>query len=340
MVPQKHNVSLSVNVCRTDAAFLDKTLRHITRALNYPFAERIVAYDPGSVEGRFRGRGEEDNAKLCKMLAGLLSDGIIDRVDEIPWAEDQVHAVIAKYFGDKHVKLKDFSGAPVYQYLFAIDRCSANYVLHVDSDMLFHCASSRPWIDLAIERMQQDSRLAIAVPRAGPPQAQNWLERVCGRPLFRSLNTGWHRSETVSTRYFLLDSNRFQKCLLPLVQKNPGEALEDTLTNTLNARGFEIWSLRDLDNWAVHPFEHDANFITHLDDLIWGVEEGLYPFVRDGRYWDIITAGKSVETWLNAIRRARRRRASEQTTNPARRRGGGSATERRILETNDKDLPH
>ena len=307
MFPQKYNVGLSVNVCRTDAPFLDKILRHVTRAFNYPFVERLIAYDPGSVEGRFRQHAEADDAKLQELLAGLLSDGVVDRVDEVPWSADQVRAVIAKYFGDKHVQPKDALGAPVYQYLFALDRCQTDYVLHVDSDMLFHCSSSQSWIDQAIERMQQDSKLAIAVPRAGPPQAQNWLERVCGRPLFRSLNTGWHRCENVSTRYFLMDSNRFRQFLLPLLPKNPGENLEHTLTHTLNARGFQIWSLRDLDNWAIHPYEHDANFITHLDDLIWGVEKGLYPFARGGRYWDMITSGKNVETWLNAIQRVRAR---------------------------------
>jgi hypothetical protein len=97
MFPQKYNVSLSMNVCRTDAPFFDKILRHVTRAFHYPFVERLISYDPGPVEGRFRQCGEADDAKLRDLFAGLLSDGIVDRIDEVPWSGDQVHAVIAPF---------------------------------------------------------------------------------------------------------------------------------------------------------------------------------------------------------------------------------------------------
>lgn len=45
--------SFTVNACNSDAQFLEPTLRHMLPALNYPFAERLVAYDPGRQKGKY-----------------------------------------------------------------------------------------------------------------------------------------------------------------------------------------------------------------------------------------------------------------------------------------------
>jgi hypothetical protein len=66
----------------------------------------------------------------------------------------KIKKVLNKYFGEVEIALNDFDGAPIYQYLYAIDLCNGDYILHVDSDMLFHSGNGYSWIENAIECMQ------------------------------------------------------------------------------------------------------------------------------------------------------------------------------------------
>ncbi|MFN3750056.1 MAG: glycosyltransferase family 2 protein [Thiobacillus sp.] len=296
------STSFTVNVCNADAPFLEATLRHMVPALNYPFSERLVAYDPGRQEGKYAQRIQGDRNTIEAILQRLLDDKVIDRVDVIPWTEDEQQRILRTYFGSDGIDLKDFSGAPIYQYLYALDRCQGDYVFHADSDMLFHRAGTDSWIAEGIALMQQESRVIVTCPRAGPPQARNWLEKLTGRSFEPAPKEKWRRVDFTSTRYFLMDMARFRSCL-PLVQAKPGEPLENSLTHTFKLRGLEQWNLTTLDHWTIHPWRHDENYVRHLDDLIWAVENGIYPFKRTGHRWDMRTEGEHINEWLTVLRR-------------------------------------
>jgi hypothetical protein len=293
---------LTVNACNSDAQFLEPTLRHMMQALNYPFCERLVAYDPGRQEGKYAARAGGDRAAMEAILQRLLDERVIDRVDVVPWTDEEQQRILRTYFGGAQVELKDFAGAPIYQYLYALDRCRGDYVFHADSDMLFHRATDDSWIDKGIALMAAQPQVAVTCPRAGPPQARNWLERLTGRSFEARPDVEWRRVDFTSTRYFLLDMAKFRRAL-PLVQTKAGEPLEDSLTHTLRLRGLEQWNLTTLDHWTIHPWKHDENYVRNLPDLIWAVEQGLYPFVRSGHRWDMRTEGRHIEEWLRVLRK-------------------------------------
>ena len=295
-------VSFTVNACNSDAPFLEATLRHMVPALNYPFSERIVAYDPGRQEGKYAERIQGSRTAIEAALGRLLADGVIDRVDVIPWSAEEQQRILGRYFGEAQVDRKDFSGAPIYQYLYALDRCSGNYVFHADSDMVFHRAGAGSWLTEGIAQMQAEPKVIVTCPRAGPPQARNWLEKLANRSYEPRPQVKWRHVDFTSTRYFLMDMARFRACL-PLVQSKAGEPLENSLTHTFKARGFEQWNLTTLDHWTIHPWRHDENYIRYLPDLIWAVEQGLYPFRRTGHRWDMRTEGRHIEEWLAILRR-------------------------------------
>jgi len=299
------SVSFTVNTCVTDVPFLEKTLRHVFRSLDFAFSERLIAYDPGNPMGKYDSRRRGDPAALLKIFERLQTDGLIDRVDTIPWDEASQAAVLKKYFGRDDIALKDFSGAPIYQYLYALDQCTGEYVFHMDSDMLFHTTPGESWIEQGIEVMRREPRVVFTTCRGGPPQARNRLERLLKRPLGRQPAKGWAKADSLSTRYFLMDRRRFLDKLLPIVQARPTEPLEDSLTHTLKLRGLERWTTTGTENWSIHPWKHDDNYIAHLDDLIWAVEQGVYPFVRTGYRWDMRTEDGHIREWLEAIRAAR-----------------------------------
>lgn len=295
-------ISFSVNVCNSDAPFLEATLRHMLPALNTAFAERLVAYDPGRQEGKYTERIQGCRSEIETILRRLLDDGVIDRVDEIPWNDAEQQRILHTYFGQQNIDLKDFTGAPIYQYLYALDRCTGDYLFHADSDMLFHRAANDSWIVEAIALMQHEPRVVVACPRAGPPQARNWLEKLTGRSFERVPNVPWRRVDFTSTRYFLMDNAKFRSSL-PLVQAKPREPLENTLTHTFKMKGLEHWNLTTYAHWTLHPWRHDENYLRYLPDLIWAVEHGVYPFRRSGYKWDMRTDGKLINEWLAVLRR-------------------------------------
>ncbi len=236
------------------------------------------------------------------ILQRLLDDGMIDRVDVVPWSDNEQRRILGTYFGDARVELKDFSGAPIYQYLYALDCCQGEYVFHADSDMLFHRSAAGSWIEEGIALMRREPRVVVTCPRAGPPQARNWFERMTGRSFETRPGDKWRRVDFTSTRYFLMDMTKFRRSL-PLVQAKAGEPLENSLTHTFRLRGLEQWNLTTLDHWTIHPWKHDENYVRHLPDLIWAVEQGIYPFVRTGHRWDMRTEGRHIEEWLRVLRK-------------------------------------
>ena len=295
-------VSFTVNVCNSDAPYLEQTLRHMIRQLNFHFSERIATYDPGRQEGKYAERIQGSQSDVERILQRLLDDQIIDRIDVVPWTDEEQHRILMKYFGDENVDLKDFSGAPIYQYLHALYGCSGEYVFHADSDMLFHRTGDGSWIEDGIALMQQEPNVIVTCPRAGPPQARNWLEKLTGHSFETAPREKWRRVDFISTRYFLMDMAKF-KTSLPLIQKTPGEPLENSLTHTFGKRGLEQWNLTTLDHWTIHPWRHDENYVRHLDDLIWAVENGVYPFKRSGHRWDMRTEGEHINEWLAVLRK-------------------------------------
>lgn len=301
MTPSRPTVSFTVNACNSDAPFLEQTLRHMFRALNFAFCEKRVAYDPGRQEGKYTERIQGSQNAVEAILKRLLDEKIIDCVDVIPWNESEPNRILQHYFGRADIDLKDFSGAPIYQYLYALDRCSGDYIFHVDSDMLFYRSDTQSWIDEGLALLQREPQVIVATPQGGPPQARNWFERLTGRSFEGEPRTAWHHASFTSTRYFLMDKAKFQACL-PLQQARPGEPLENSLSHTFTKKGYQRWSMNGYRHWAIHPWKHDANYVRYLDDLIWAVENGVYPFKRTGFQWDMRTEGEHIEEWLAVLR--------------------------------------
>ncbi|AFL75878.1 glycosyltransferase family A protein [Thiocystis violascens] len=295
------SVSFTVNTCMTDVPFLEQTLRHVFRSLDFPFSERLIAYDPGNPMGKYDSRRRGDSAEILAIFDRLLADGLIDRVDTVPWSEEHQADVLMRYFDRDDIALKDFDGAPIYQYLYALDRCTGDYIFHMDSDMLFHTTPGISWLAQAIEMLRREPRVVFATCRGGPPQARNLLERFLKRPIGGKPPSFWFKAETFSTRYFLMDRARFQSKLLPILQAKSAEPLENSITHTLKLRGLERWTTTGLESWSIHPWRHDDNYLTYLDDLIWAVENGVYPFVRTGYRWDMRTENEHIKEWLDAI---------------------------------------
>ena len=297
------SVSFSVNVCITDVPYLYKVMTHMVKALNYPFVERRLTIDPGKVEGKYADRHKGQLDELYTIVEKLKSEKIIDSYDVIPWTQESQNEILERYFSNKNIELKDFSGAPIYQYLYALAPIKSDYIFHADSDMLFYTNHGNfDWISRSIDYMKSHKDVVFTTPMGGPPIARYWYEKLLKKSFQKSKDT-WHHAEFISTRYFLMDRRRFEEKVLPLKQEKPSEPLEDSISYTAKLKGLKRMSMDTFEAYAVHPWQHDINFITHLDKLIWAVENNIYPVVRKGFQWDMRTDGDNINDWLKAIKK-------------------------------------
>jgi hypothetical protein len=297
------SVDLTVNVYAGDAPFFEATYRHLVRQLDYSFRTRRIAVDRGQPHGRFVGAAEPEHA-IDNQLSRLLADQVVDVVENVDWSVDTIARVMTRYYGNPTAPTHCEHGTPIFQYLWAVDQCDADYVLHYDSDILVHFEDGGAWIDESVAVMRANPKLLGTTQEAGPPRAITPMDWIFGyRP--RTPANRWQRGQgfPFSTRYFLIDRARFLDDLSPL-RSTSGQRLEDAVTQTMRERGLELWVLADDRNWAIHPETHNANHTRYLIDLIRMVEAGRQPFRRTGNRWDIRT-GRRFVPWRIAIERDR-----------------------------------
>ena len=302
----RRSVDLTVNVYAGDSPFFEATYRHLVEELSYPFRTRRVVVDRGTARGRFASAAAR-GGDLDSQLRRLQDAQLIDIVEDVDWSPRAIERVMARYYGNPTAPTHDTNGAaPVYQYLWAIDQCTADFVLHFDSDLLVYFQGGGAWIDESIELMKEHGKILTTTPGAGPPRAVRAQDWLLGH---RATHSGsrWQRGEQFSTRYFLLDRQRFIDEVCPLVPGRDGEPLEQAITATLAARGFELWVLDDDHNWAIHPTSHNKNHVRYLDDLIRLIDAGRYPYRRTGYRWDLCTQSRHLRftPWRIAVIRDR-----------------------------------
>ena len=247
-------------------------------------------------------------SSLLELLEKLVSEGVLDRIELVPWDENTRRKVMKKYFGDPDVSPRCPSGTAVYQYLCGLECCSGDYLLHLDGDVIFYCSKAGAWIDEAIEFLQKREPAVLACAPAGPPRTRSLLASLTSKPERNVVpRTRWRQSVGVSTRDFLMDRRKMED-LLPLLRSAESEALEHSLSHTFEATGAERWHMQGSDCFTVHLWRRTRQFYRHRDELIWAVENGVYPYWRTSHPWDLRTDRLRILPWIWAIRRERLRR--------------------------------
>lgn len=303
----KKSVSFTTNVCVADEGFAEQTIRHMVRALGYPFAEKHIVLDTGALSGKYLNRPLGKIEDLKHKMVRLVEDDVVDSVYEVPWDQHAEAHIRNRYLLDKDSSLRDRDGAPIFQYLYALDQCVGDYILHADSDMLFYSGSRKiHWIDEAIDLMESRPDVIAANQVNGPPKAVNLIERVLKKKLPPSVKRSWYKPRILGTRCFLIHAARMREQLLPLIENSPGEPLEDMLSHTAEQRGLIWLSLRSDDRrdaWWIHPMRQDDTFEKHVDKIIRTVEKGAYPVKRWGERYNIYTYGVDWQYWWKIVQR-------------------------------------
>ncbi len=290
-----------------DLPHVEHLLPHQIKALADMVDRIVITIDTHqSRSGRYRGtRFAERLDELRRVLTVAQRTCPKLHIFDVDYSEPARRAVAQYFFGTDTVPIKAWDGGPFYSYFFGLFIADAQYVMHLDGDILFG-GGSLTWMNEAIEIMQRHRDVLVMAPFPGPPRADGQVfGHQNSRPLHAADGTqiaAALRHDDVSTRIFMIDLNRFKTDIgtLPLLQPtftqrvksrllgNSPEALEaevllsKTLQNAKFGRIDYLGSAPGL--WTLHPPYRSEEFYRRLPDLVSMVESGAVPEGQRGHY--------------------------------------------------------
>jgi len=292
------DVTLQINLAPTDLRHARHILPHELRQLGDQVAEILLVLDvhPNRlVDPAVWERGKVGLRELAEDSRQRYPKLRLLEVDTSPAVARQV---ADEFSGGRSIPEKDWRGAPIYAYFFGLWAARHDYVLHMDSDMLYG-GGSQTWVAEAIQLLQSRPDVLLCSPLPGPPTADGLLTaQTLPREPLDSLA---YRADQVSTRIFMLDRARFRAKApaLEVVQPSrhkvwlarvdgypPHECAEWMLTRSLVRSGMiRIDFLgRDPGLWAVHPPYRSELFYERLPSLISRIEAGEVTDAQRGNY--------------------------------------------------------
>ena len=239
VAPHSAKVSLMIKACVMEGGAIEHLVQHLVTQLEEPvcFHERILVVDSRQ-EDFLRQYAKPEPSVFREACRRLLAEGWIDSVYHAPADVEAVKPLLDRWFAIETTDTHAANGAQLSAVVAGFERCSGDYVLHVDSDVMV-CRSDREhnYLCEMINVLELDPRgltvaLNIAQPGnrpytfAGPDgpwrvEARAGLihrERLlAGRPYANSVVAGtpqltWYRSIDQSARQGIWRSYRGGDC--------------------------------------------------------------------------------------------------------------------------------
>jgi hypothetical protein len=304
---------LEITVAPRDLRHLEYVLPHQLRCWAAQVQEIICTADLARTPGE---TVEYDVRALTRFVECCLSGYSHARLAVADYSPATTEAVGAMFFGGRRVPAKTFRAGPFYAYFYGLYAAGNDFVLHLDSDMLFG-GGSQTWVAEAVELLREDQDVLLCGPHPGPPRADGTImqrhHQYARRPTA-------FRFDDVTTRVFLIDRHRlrhrvgavdvrghppvrrrvppatwirglrtmpFRDRLRPLVLSTPPYELpERLLGEAMAAAGlYRVAFLgRHPGMWSLHPPDRSERFYASLPTLVERVERGAVTEDQRGHY--------------------------------------------------------
>lgn len=302
--------SLSILVARTDIPFMMHTIPHIVKTCNFPFTQRLLAVDTAPLSGDKLNRpGVGTMAQVRENCQELLTDGVVDKVLDIDYAQTYRQQVYGKHFGTSGIRqTHNYKGYPILGTIFSLEEVPGDYLLHFDSDMMLHQQAGYNWISAGIELLQKHPEVMAVRPLAGPPTEDGTIKDKG----YTRDPEGFYKFKFFSSRLYLIDRKRFDGLLpLPVLWRsyrqqwlNNLPTAMKTILNYYTGKGklasWEVMVSKRIEGteyvratmdapqaWTLHPKDRGPEFIDALPGIIAKVEAGKYPDEQAG-YYDML----------------------------------------------------
>jgi hypothetical protein len=292
-------VTLQINLAPTDLPHAIHIVPHQLRQWAGQVDEVLLTLDLHRSRGRFAAAWAERAPGMRRLIAELCAQYAHARVSEVDYSEDMRERLADAFFGGRRTPEKDWNGGPFYSYFYGLHAAAHEYVLHMDSDMMFG-GGSQTWAAEAVRLLERHEHVVACNPLPGAPTADGALRSQTLDPFPHSSLA--YSVSRLSTRIFLLDRARFHRIFpaLPLLPAptrlrewqarldgNPPFGLpEEIISHAMTERGvLRVDFLGDAPGmWTVHPPYRSAEFYARLPELIARIEAGDVPEGQRGMH--------------------------------------------------------
>lgn len=317
-LPAADRVALQINFQPTDIRHAKHTLPHQLRQVGGQVDEVVFNLDLHRSRGDFTEGFEQQTAPMRELLESTAASLPNARVVEIDYSPEARRAVNDRYFGGAEAPLKNFRGRPFYTSIQPWMTVEADWLLHLDCDMLLG-GGSQTWVAEAKERLRANPEYVVASPLPGPPRQDGTVLRqpdaryVEPSPAVVVPRMSW--------RVHLINLPHFRSAvgpipLLPAPLKGriwtlrednpPFEKIENIVSRQMQQRGLLRLDFlgQDPGMWSLHPPLRSDLFYRELPNLVERVEAGDVPDEQRGDY----DVNDSMIDWSDARRTIRRER--------------------------------
>jgi len=316
-------VTFQVNLAPADFPHARHTLPHQLRQWSSQVDEFLLTTDLHRVRHGHFGEGwAERRAPLAALIADCAAQFPNIRALDVDYGAAAAGRVSEAFFRGRPVPSKDLRGAPIYPYYFGLEAARNDFVIHIDSDMMFG-GGSQTWVQEALDLFTVDPNVLTCSPLAGPPTADGTLPGQPAATKYEWLPTGLNfnfKFNWFSTRIFALSKRRFRDRIGGVEPRRPelrgairaalqGNPIADLAENVFSdamvaAQMYRVDFLGTGNGmWSLHPPYRSAAFYEQLPELIARIESGDVPDAQRG-YYDINDA---LFDWSSA-RAAKRRK--------------------------------
>ena len=295
----KHPITLQINTAPVDFPYFPKILRHQLRHFGSSVNEILITIETRqSKKSRWKSDEWDTNLeKIFQLCEELKRDFPYLKANPIDYS-DSTRKEISQYFMRKNKQLipfKDFRGGPYYSYYFGLFSANEKYVLHMDSDMMFH-GNGAKWLDQAMELNERDPKALLISPIIGPPvlpdQKMPLQHPKRYNPIFDYEFAGnGYAYKDMSTRVFMVEKERlknfcpvtyphFDQIAKSWLRKTPPyHTPERSISEAMQRAGLYRVDFQGKDEglYSIHPqIAKDPDFPIMLDFIIGKIEEGFF----------------------------------------------------------------
>lgn len=201
------------------------------------------------------------------------------------------------HFGRPYRETHCFRGYPIHGSIRQFHKYDSDYILHLDSDMLFHEAKDFSWIKSGVDLMEENEDILCVLPRGGPPTSDGNLDQ--GTTYYKKDESrDVYLFKNFTSRHYLVHRNRFLS-LLPITPawlswREPiksrlfgnGKMLcwETTVEKALEQSSLWRADLMTSKAWSLHPGERNNEFHEKLPSITRQVAKGHFPTAQAGSF--------------------------------------------------------
>jgi hypothetical protein len=302
-------VTFQVNLAPADFPHARHTLPHQLRQWAGQVDEFLLTTDLHRVRRGHFGEGwDERRAPLAALIAECATKYPNIRALDVDYDAAASRRVSDTFFRGRPVPAKDLRGAPIYPYYFGLEAARNDFVIHIDSDMMFG-GGSQTWVQEALDLFTADPNVLTCSPLAGPPTADGTLPGQPAATTYGRKPTAF-KFRWFSTRIFALSKRRFTEriggveprrpewrgAIRAALQGNPiADLAENVFSDAMVAAQMYRVDFLGAGNgmWSLHPPYRSAAFYEQLPDA----QRGYYD-INDALFdWSTARAAKRRKPW-------------------------------------------